>query len=90
MREQLFVKGRSHFREEDRVIGILEKLVALREPGVHRVTGFVRERVNVGKDVALVIHQDVRRRAVAAGGKRAAAFAFRFVAIAPAPAQAFA
>ncbi len=51
---------------------------------MHGVAGLVRQRVHVGKNVLLVIHQDVGRRAVTAGGKRAAAFASGFVAIAPA------
>ena len=54
------------------------------------MAGFVGECVNVGEDVALVIHQDVGRRAEAAGRKGAAAFAFRFVTIAPPAAQTFA
>ena len=90
MREQLFVKSGRDFREEDRVIVVLKRLRALREPGVHRVAGLVRQRVDVGENIALVVHQDVGRRAVAAGGKRAAAFALGFVAIAPAAAQTFA
>ena len=90
MGEQFLVEGGGDFREEDWVIVILEGLRSLREPGVHRVPGFVRQRVDVGENVALVIHQDVGRRAEAAGGKRATAFAFGLVAIAPAPAQTFA
>ena len=45
------------------------------------------EGVHIGEHVLLVIHQDIRRRAVAARGKCAAAFAFAFVTIAP-PARA--
>ena len=90
MREQFFVEGRRDLREKNRIIVVLKKLRLLREPGVHGMAGLVRERVNVGKNVVLVIHQDVGRRAVAAGRKRAAPFPFRFVAIAPASAQTFA
>ena len=89
MREKLFVESGGDFGEENRVIVILERLRALREPGVHRMPGLVRESIDVGEDVTLVIHQDVRRRAETAGGKSAAAFAFRFVTIAPAAAQTF-
>ena len=63
MGEQLFVKRRGDFGEKDGVIVVLVELRPLREPGMHRVAGFVGERVNVGKYIALVIHQDVRRRA---------------------------
>ena len=89
MCEQLFVKGGGDFSEKDRVVVILVALRLLREPGVHRVPGLVRERVNVGEDVALVVHEDVGRRAVAAGGEGAAAFPFRLVTIAPAATQTF-
>src|SRR5439155_11125616 len=60
-----------------------------RKPAVHGVAGFVRERVNIGKDVFLVIHQDVRRGAITPGRERAAALGLGFVTIAPAPAQTF-
>ena len=42
------------------------------------MTGFVRERVDVGENIVLVIHQDVGRRAVAAGRKSAAPFVLSF------------
>ena len=51
---------------------------------MHRVAGLVGQRVNIGENVFLVIHQDVRRSAVAARRKCAAAFPFCFVTIAPA------
>jgi len=61
MRQELFVKGRSNFGQENRVIVILKALRFLRVPGVHRMAGFMRERVDVRKDIVLVIHQDKRR-----------------------------
>ena len=85
--EQLFVKGRRDLGRKNWVLVILKHLRVLREPAVHRVPGFVGESVNIGKHVVLVVHQDVWRRAVAAGGKPAAAFRFGFVAIAPAAMQ---
>src|SRR5581483_6026543 len=74
--EQFLVEGGGHLREENRIFVILKLLGILRKPTVHGVAGLVRQRVHVGKNVLLVIHQDVGRRAVTAGGKRAAAFAF--------------
>ena len=67
MREQLFVKRRCNLGQKNRVLVILKQLRILREPTVHGVTGFMRERVNIGKYILLVIHQDVRRLAVASG-----------------------
>ena len=87
MSQQLFVKGRCDLREKDRVFGVLIKLGPLRKPGVHRVARFVREGVDIRKNVALVVHQNVRGRAVAAGRESAAPFSFRFVTVAPASAQ---
>ena len=89
MGEQFFVERARDFGEEDRIIVILKELDLVREPGVHRVPGLVSERVNVGEHIALVIHQDIRRRVVAAGGEGATAFPFRLVTIAPAAVQAF-
>src|SRR5205807_6940265 len=60
MREKLFVESGGDFGEENRVIVILKRLRSLREPGVHRMPGLMRESINIGEDVALVIHQDVR------------------------------
>ena len=67
IRKQLFVEGRGNLRQENRVLVILKQLGFLREPGMHRVTSFVRQRVNIGEDILLVVHQDVGRRAVASG-----------------------
>jgi hypothetical protein len=90
MRQQLFVKRRCDLGEEDRIVGVLIELGVLRKPGMHRMARFVRERVDIREDVALIIHQDVRRRAVAAAGEGTAAFPFRLVTIAPTPTQTFA
>ena len=87
MSEQLFVEGRCDFRQENRIIRVLIKLVPLRKPGVHGMARFVREGENIREDVALVVHQNIRRRAIATGREGAAPFSFRFVAVAPAPAQ---
>ncbi len=89
MREQFLVEGRCNLGQKNRIIVVLKALRFLRKRGMHGVAGFVRERVNIGKDIFLVIHQDVRRRAVASGRERAAAFGLRFVTIAPAAAQTF-
>src|SRR4030095_2409354 len=70
--------------QKKRILVILEQLRILREPTVHRVTGLVRQRIDVGENVFLVIHEDVRRSSVSAGRKCTTAFAFVFVAIAPA------
>ena len=67
MREQFFIEGRRHFGEKNRIIVILVLLRFSREPAVHRMAGLVRERVNVGKHIFLVIHQDIRLRAVTCG-----------------------
>ena len=48
----------------------------------------MRQRINVGEHVFLIIHQDIRRRVVAAGGEGATAFSLRLVAIAPTAVQA--
>ena len=50
---------------------------------------FVRECIDIGKDVVLVVHQNVRRRRIAAARKRTTAFCFCLVTIHPPPAQAF-
>src|SRR5438067_13822229 len=84
MRKQFLVEGGCDLRETDRILIVLKELGILREPAVHRVTGFVRERVHIREYVLLVIHQNVSRRLVTAGGKGTAAFAFVFVTIAPA------
>ena len=84
MRKQFLVEGGCDLREKDRILVILKELGTLREPTVHRVTSLVRERVHIREYVLLVIHQNVRRRAITTGGKCAAAFAFVFVTIAPA------
>ena len=76
MGEQLFVKRGGHFRQKDRVFVVLILLAVLRVPAVHRMPGFMGESIDVGKDVLLVIHEDVRRGIVTAGGKRTAAFRF--------------
>ena len=60
MGEQFFVKCRCDFRQKDRVFVILKTLRFLRKPGVHRVAGFVRQRIHVGEDVVLVVHEDIR------------------------------
>jgi hypothetical protein len=90
MRQQLLVEGGGDFGQEDRVIVILVGLRPLREPGVHRVPRLVRERVDVRKDVAFVIHQDVGRGAETSRRKSAAPLPFCLVTIAPAAAQTFA
>src|ERR1043166_1654088 len=90
MSEKLLVKCGCDVDERDRLVVILVELRPLREPSVHRMAGLVRERVNVGENVALIVHQDVGRRAKAARGKCTAPFPFRFVAIAPPTAQTFA
>src|SRR6267378_1019864 len=48
---------------------------------------FVRERVDIGEDVVLVVHQNVRRGGITAARKRTAAFPFRLITIHPPPAQ---
>ena len=82
--EEFLVEGGSDLGEEDGVVVVLIRLCVLRVPGVHGVAGLVRERVNVREHVGLVVHQDVGRVAVGAGGECAAAFVFRLVAVAPA------
>src|SRR4051812_29207962 len=89
MREELLIERGSDCGKKDGVIVVLKSLRALGEPGMHGVAGFMGERVNVGKYIAFVIHEDVGRGAETAGGERAAAFALGFVAIAPASAEAF-
>ena len=56
---------------------------------MHGMARFMRERVDVGEDVVLVVHQNVRRRCITAARKRTTAFPFRLVTIHPPPAQAF-
>ena len=67
MRQQLLVERRRHFGQKNRILVILKQLRILREPTVHGVTGLMRERVNIGENVLLVIHQDVGWRPVTAG-----------------------
>ena len=67
MGEQLFVECRCNLCQKNRVLIILKALRFLRKPGVHRVAGFMRQRVNVGEDVVLVVHEDIGRRAVTSG-----------------------
>src|SRR6266496_1337127 len=84
MRKQLFVECRCDLGQENWVLVVLKQLRFLREPAVHRVTSLMRQRVNIGEDIVLVIYQDVRWPAVASRRKRAAALAFTFVPITPA------
>ena len=88
MSKEFFVKGASNFGQKDRVIVILKELRSDGEPGVHGVAGLVCQGINVGEHILLVIHQDIRRRVVAAGGEGATAFSLCLVTIAPAAAQA--
>ena len=67
MGEQFFIECRRHFGEKNRVIVILILLRFLGEPGVHRMAGLVCERVNIGKHIFLVIHEDVGRSCVTSG-----------------------
>src|SRR5207302_10933944 len=87
MGKQFLVERASNLGQENRVIVVLKELRSSREPGMHGVPGFVGQGINVGKYIPLVVHQNVRWRVVAAGGKRATAFPPRFVTIAPAAAQ---
>src|SRR4051812_18567899 len=87
MGEQFLIKGRGDFGEEDWIVVILKALGALREPGVHGMAGLVRESVDVGENVTLIVHQDVGGRAEAPGRESATPFPFRFVSIAPTTAQ---
>src|SRR5205814_9065385 len=87
MGKQFLVERASNLGQENRVIVVLKELRFSREPGMQGVPGLVRQSVNVGKYILFVVHQDVGRRVVAAGGKCAAAFPLRFVTIAPASAQ---
>ena len=87
MSKQFLVKRGGHFGQENWIIIILERLRLLRKPGVHGMPGFVGQRVKLGEHVFLVIHQDVRRRAITAGGECSAALAFGFVTVAPAAPQ---
>ena len=61
MGQEFLVEGRGDFGEEDRIMVILESLRALRIPRVHRVPGLVGQGEQVGKNVRLVVHQDVGR-----------------------------
>src|SRR6266550_5160567 len=87
MGEQFLVKRAGNFSQENWVIVVLKELRFSRKPGMHRMPGLVRQGVNIRKHILLVVHQDVRRRLVAAGGKCATAFPLRFETIAPATAQ---
>src|SRR5213080_19310 len=64
MGKQLFVERRCDLGQKNWILVILKTLRFLRKPGVHRVTGFVRQGINVGKDVVPVIHEDIGRCAV--------------------------
>ena len=50
----------------------------------------MRECIDIGEYVVLVVHQNIRGRGIAAAGKRTAAFSFRLVTIDPSPAQSVA
>ena len=51
---------------------------------MHGVAGLMSEGVDVREDVVLVVHEDVRGKAVGAGGEGAGAFVLVLVAVAPA------
>src|SRR5687768_4332215 len=61
----------------------MKGLRANRVPGVHRMTDFVRESVNIAEHVLLVIHQQVGRIPIAPGTECAAGLSFVFVPVAP-------
>src|SRR5881392_3831882 len=87
MGKQLLVERAGNLSQENRVIVVLKELRFGREPGMHGMPRFVREGINVREHILLVVHQNVRRRVVAAGGKCATAFPLRFVTIAPVATQ---
>src|ERR671939_184934 len=57
--QQQFVKCARHLSQENGVVVVLKELRLLRKPGVHGMSGFVREGVNVGKHVILVVYENV-------------------------------
>ena len=87
MREQFFIECRGYFGKKDRVTVVLKELMLLRKPGVHRMPRFVGKSEHVGKHIRFVVHQNIRRIAVAGGGERSASFSLCFVAIDPTGAQ---
>src|SRR5438045_4020762 len=83
MGEQFLIERAGNLGQENRVIVVLKELRFSGEPGMHGMPGFVRQGVNICKHILFVVHQNVRRRVVAAGGKCATSFPLRFVTIAP-------
>ena len=81
--QEALVGGRGHLGDEDRVVGGDEGLVLVRQHGVHRMAGLVRQRER-GVERVVVVHQQVRADAVHAGVVGAAALAFVLVDVDPA------
>src|ERR1700737_2895056 len=88
--KELFIESRGDFSKKDGISIVLEGLVLLSEPAVHRVAGFVGQSENVREDVRLVIHQYVRRIAITGRRKGATLFPFLFIAVHPARSQSVA
>src|SRR5208337_227830 len=87
LREEFFIKCRGYFRQKDRVTVVLEELMLLRKPSVHRMPRFMGKSEHMGKHIGFVVHQNIRRIAVTGGSKCSASFTFRLIAIDPTRAQ---
>ena len=75
IQQKTFIGGRSHFGDEDRVVGGDKRLRLVREHGVHRVARFVREG-EYRVERVVVIQQQIRTDAVNARVVGATALAF--------------
>ena len=82
--EQHLAERRRHFGDENRVVGVHERLMRLRQHRVHRVPHLVRQRKHRIERV-VVVQQHVRMHAVHRRRIRAAALARVFVHVDPAP-----
>ena len=84
--EQHLAQRRRHFGDENRVVGVHERLMGLRQHRVHRVPHLVRQREHRIERV-VVVQQHVRMHAVHRRRIRAAALAGVFVHVDPAPVE---
>ena len=48
-------------RKKDRVTVVLEELMLLRKPGMHRMPRLMGKSEHMGKHIGFVVHQDIRR-----------------------------
>ena len=81
--EEDLVEGRGHLGEEDWVVIVLKTLGAPGIPSVHRMARFMSQGVDVGKDIRLVVHENVGRGLVGSVREGTAALPFVLVPVAP-------